>query len=173
VVIKDQKMNIRVKAIALLVALPMALGGCAKQLSSSVYTGASAGEVSETYRGIVVSVKQVRIQDKDYLEQNNLGTGVGGLAGAAIGSGVGKGKGNNAAVIGGAIIGAVAGAFAEKALKEQDALEIVVELENGDIRTVVQGTDVALSPGQKVYLMVSSRTKHGSVGRSRVVPRQN
>lgn len=155
------------RSIALLcmVVAAMSAGGCARQISSNVYSGAAVGEASTTYPGVIISARGVTVEDKEYLEQNGLGIIGGGLGGAYLGSKIGKGEGNALATVGGAVAGAVAGAFAEKALKSQNAMEYVVALENGESKTVVQGPDPTLAVGQKVWLMVSYQ------GRSRVSPR--
>jgi outer membrane lipoprotein SlyB len=140
-------------------------GGCARQISSNVYSASSVGETSTTYPGVIISARQVTVEDKEYLEQNGLGIIGGGIGGAYLGSKIGKGEGNTLATVGGALAGATAGAFAEKALKSQNAMEYVVALENGESKTVVQGPDPMMATGQKVWLMVSYQ------GRSRITPR--
>ena len=140
-------------------------GGCARQISSNVYSAASIGEVSTTYPGVIISCRQVIVEDKEYLEQNGLGIIGGGLAGGYAGSKFGKGEGNMLATVGGAVAGAAAGAYAEKMLKTQNALEYIVALENGETRTVTQGVDPAFSTGQKVWLIISGK------GRSRLTAR--
>jgi outer membrane lipoprotein SlyB len=142
-------------------------GGCARQISSNVYSANAVGETSTTYPGVVISCRQVLVEDKEYLEQNGLGIIGGGVTGGYLGSKVGKGEGNMLATVGGAIVGATAGAYAEKMLKSQNAIEYVVALENGEAKTVTQGLDPSYSAGQKVWLIVSQR------GRSRIVPRQS
>lgn len=139
---------------------------CARQISSNVYSGGAVGEVSSTYAGTIISARVVTIQDQEYLENNGLGLVGGGVGGAILGSQVGKGRGNTAATIAGGILGATAGAFAEQNLKSQNAMEYVVQLENGEAKTVVQGPEPQLGVGQRVWLMSSHQ------GRSRIVPRQ-
>jgi outer membrane lipoprotein SlyB len=156
----------RVLTLVCLIALMVGItGGCARQISSNVYSGASVGETSTTYPGVIISARGVNVEDKEYLEENTLGIVGGGLGGAYLGSKIGKGEGNVLATVGGAVAGAVAGAYAEKALKTQNAMEYVVALENGESKTVVQGPDPTMGVGQKVWLMVSHQ------GRSRVTPR--
>jgi outer membrane lipoprotein SlyB len=140
--------------------------GCARQISSNVYSAASVGEVSKTVPGVIISARTVTVEDAEYLGDNTLGILGGGAAGALIGSRVGKGSGNTLATIAGGVGGAVAGAFAEKALKTQNAYEYIVALDNGDSKTVVQGLDPAFAVGQKVWLIESMQ------GRSRVTARQ-
>ena len=153
------------KKVTTICALMLLAAGCARQISSNVYSGHAVGEVSSTFAGTIIASRLVTVQDKEYLEENGLGVVGGGVGGAIAGSQIGKGRGNGVATIAGALVGATAGAFAEKALKEQNAMEYVVQLENGDTRTVVQGPDPQYGVGQRVWLMVSHQ------GRSRVTAR--
>lgn len=140
--------------------------GCARQISSNVYSAASVGEVSSSAPGVVISARPVTVEDKEYLEENGLGIVGGGLGGALAGSQIGKGRGNTLATIGGGVAGAVAGAYAEKALKTQNAMEYIVSLESGEAKSVVQGMDPTFAVGQKVWVIASNQ------GRSRVIARQ-
>ncbi|SCA62650.1 Outer membrane lipoprotein pcp [Chlamydiales bacterium SCGC AG-110-M15] len=140
---------------------------CAREISSNVYEADHVGETSETYRGVIISARQIRVTDKERLEENTLGAVGGGVTGAVVGSNIGKGKGSEVGSVVGALAGAVLGSMAEKKLKEQMGMEYVVELSNGELRTVVQGTNQALSVGQNVLLMV------GKTGRSRLIPTQH
>ena len=138
---------------------------CGRQMSSDVYAGPGVGESAVTYNGTVVHVRQVTVQGAEDLSGNTMGLIGGGVAGALVGSAFGKGSGKIYTTIGGAALGATAGAFTEKKLSEQDAMEYIVELDNGQTRTVVQGMDPRFSVGQKVYVMVGDR------GRARVIAR--
>jgi outer membrane lipoprotein SlyB len=138
------------------------LNGCARNISPHAYSDTTVGEATRTFRGTIVSVRTVQV-GPEQLENNLVGAGIGGVAGGLLGNQLGKGKGNIATTAGGAILGALAGSYAEKELKTQDAFEYVVELQNGEMRTVVQGMDVRFNPGQRVLLMVAQR------GRSRIV----
>ena len=155
----------RIFSVFVLLNVVITFAGCARQISSGVYSGAHVGESSATYSGVIVAARPVMIEDKEYLGENPLGIIGGGAAGAYAGSKVGKGEGNTLATVGGALAGAAAGAFAEKALKKQNGMEYIVSLENGESRTIVQGTDPVLGVGQNVWLIV------GQKGRSRVTPR--
>ncbi len=157
----------KMKVLSLLVFSAVTLSsGCARQIGSDVYSGSSIGETSSTYPGVIINARPVLVQDKEYLEENGLGMVGGGVAGAVVGSQFGKGSGNTLATVAGAILGATGGAFAEKSLKEQNAVEYIVALDNGETKTVVQGPNPALTSGQKVWLLVSYQ------GRSRVIARQ-
>jgi outer membrane lipoprotein SlyB len=138
---------------------------CAREISSDVYAADHVGEASTTYAGTIIHSRQVNVQDQERLQDNTLGIVGGGVGGALAGSQIGKGSGNTLATIGGAVVGATAGAFAEKALKSQNGMEYVVQLENGQAMTVVQGPSPAFSVGQTVYVIV------GQQGRSRIIAR--
>ena len=148
------------------VVLISALGvsGCARQISADSYEGPAAGEISRTYVGVVENVRQVEIQEQDTLDNNKTGQIIGGVAGGFAGSTIGAGVGRAAAIAGGAILGSIFGALAEQEVKRQPALEYIVRSETGELVTVVQGMEPALSPGQRVFVQESR------AGRSRIIP---
>lgn len=156
-----QKMKTLLLSTAII--LPVMLGGCARDISSTTYSDATVGEASQTFRGTIVTMRKVNV-GPEKLEDNVAGGLAGGVLGGVVGNQFGKGGGKTAATAVGAIGGAVAGAFAEKALKSQDGFEYTVQLDNGDMRTIVQGTEHAMSVGQRVLIIV------GQKNRSRVVP---
>ncbi len=138
---------------------------CGREISSNVYASNAVGEVSRTEPGVIINLRHVTVQDSEHLQDNALGIIGGGVAGAYLGNMVGKGRGNTLATAAGGLAGATAGAFAEKALKTQDGIEYVINLENGDSRTVVQGPQPAFTVGQRVWVIESNQ------GRSRIIPR--
>lgn len=140
------------------------LTSCSHQISPNVYSDASLEEASVAYRGTVVSVRQVVVENSEKLENNAVGLIAGGVAGGVIGNQFGGGSGKSVTTVAGALLGAAAGASAGQALSTQDAYEYVVELNNGEIRVVVQGMDAVLFPGQPV-LLISNRH-----GRPRLIP---
>lgn len=142
------------------------LSSCAKNISSSEYAEDEVGAVKQTYRGVILNARRVKVNGSDSLEGNKLGLIGGGVAGAVGGSMIGKGHGSTLAALAGAAAGALGGAMAEKKLKEQEGVEYTVELRSGRIMTIVQGPEPRLQPGQAVLVMV------GSKGRSRVVADQ-
>lgn len=139
------------------------LSGCARDITSSNYTASSVGEASTSYEGVIKNVRVVVVDENDRLQNNVIGGLIGAAAGGYAGSGIGKGQGQDAAIIAGSLLGATAGALAEKHIKRQQGYEYTVQLKNGGMMTVVQGTDTALSVGQRVIVHVSYN------GRSRVV----
>lgn len=159
-----KQLNMRPLLIPVALIGAMALSGCAREIGSDSYEGAAAGEISRTYAGVVENVRQVEIQEQDRLEGNKTGQLLGGVAGGFAGSAFGSGLGQAAAVAAGAIIGSVIGSVAEQEIKRQPALEYIVRSETGELVTVVQGLEPALSPGQRVFV------QEGRLGRSRIIP---
>ncbi len=144
----------------------MLIVGCARNISSSTYDATTVGSVSSSYQCVVVSVRKVAIENGDSLENNYIGAVSGALAGGAIGNAIGGGRATPITTVGGAIAGGIGGAMAEKALKSQDGLEYTVRMESGALKTIVQGMDGALAPGQPAILILSNN------GRSRLVAAQ-
>jgi outer membrane lipoprotein SlyB len=147
------------KLTTLSLCLVMLLGGCAKEIDADLYTEENFGEASHTYQGVIVNVRKVRMQQGDKLEDNKTGIAVGAITGAVVGNQFGKGSGNVASTAIGGLGGAFLGSLAEKKLKSQDALEYVVKLSNGDVRSIVQGLSPSFSVGQRVLVMINRHNR--------------
>lgn len=157
-------MNKHIKKIISLTLAAVLLSACAREISPDVYTADSVGDVSCTYAGTICNARFVKVEEFEKMENHEIGAVAGGIAGGIAGANVGKGTGQVAAITGGALAGLVGGAYLEKKLRSQKGIEYVVQLDNGDLVTVVQGQCPALGVGQRVFVMVSTE------GRSRVVP---
>ena len=153
------KLNCLIKALMISGALA-SLTSCAREISSDVYVANRVGEVSTTYSGIVRNVRQVCVDASESLGDNQTGIIGGAAAGGLIGNAFG---GNLLPTAVGAVAGAVGGSMIEKKLKQQSALEYIVEIENGGLMTIVQGCDNFINIGQPVYVIVSQS------GRSRII----
>jgi len=116
----------------LLVAL--LLGACASSKSGDVYTRDQARREMTVRKGVVESVRPVRMEGTK--------SGVGAMAGAAVGgvagSSVGGGKGQIVGAVLGAVAGGLAGSAVEEGVTRKEALEITVELDGGRMIVVVQ-----------------------------------
>jgi outer membrane lipoprotein SlyB len=150
--------------VIVLVAI-LSIVGCARNISSGAYDSKTLGAASHTYECVVVSMRRVAVEEGERLEDNKTGGIMGAIAGGALGNAIGGGRGQVITTAGGALAGAAAGAYAEKALKSQVGIEYVVRLNSGELRSVVQGTDMVLGVGQPAYLIVDPN------GRSRVAAR--
>lgn len=160
---KKQNFSKILLAVFLLPAT-LTLSNCARNIGAGTYTADHVGEAMTTYSGVIIAKRQVNVQEGEKLQNNTLGLVGGGVAGGVLGSTLGKGHGKTLAVLGGAAAGALAGGYAQQALSQQTALEYTVQLDDGTLKTVVQGMDVNLNTGQRVLLHV------GHKGRSRIVP---
>jgi len=126
------------------------LGGCAANISPQTYSVGSVGQVNRTVAATVISVREVDVAGT---------TGVGGATGTAAGAVVGSGAGGNntrgniVGAIGGAVVGGLAGAAIEANATKQKGMEYVVETENGNLMTIVQGTDPVFTTGEKVLVL--------------------
>jgi len=114
------------------------------------------GQVNRTVSATVVSAREVDVAGT---------TGVGGSAGTATGAVVGSAAGGNntrgniVGAIGGAVVGGLAGAAIESNATKQKGMEYVVETENGNLMTIVQGTDPIFVAGQKVLVLYGSPSR--------------
>lgn len=137
-------------------AVLAALGGCASNISPQSYSVGSVGQVNRTIPATVVSVREVDVAGN---------TDTGGAAGTAIGAvagsaaGAGNTRGGIIGAIGGAVVGSLAGATIEAGATRQKGLEYVVETENGNLMTIVQGGDPRFASGQKVLVLYGSPSR--------------
>lgn len=144
------------KNILLITIASVLFTSCAAQISSNAYSARQVGEASMTYSGCIINIRPVCVQ-----QQTGVGTVAGGVAGGALGSALGRGC--FAPVALGAIAGAVVGSAVEQDASRQTGLEYVIQLDNGQLMTVVQGCDQYFQCGDPVYVIMS-----GS-GRSRII----
>jgi outer membrane lipoprotein SlyB len=139
--------------------------GCQRKIGGNQYSSASLNSASQTYQGIIMSVRKVEVSEAERLQDNTTGMGVGALAGGLAGSAFGKGKGKIVGVGLGALAGGAAGMFAQEAMGTQTGIEYVVKLSNGNLMTIVQGDDTMLPAGKRVLVMIPT----ASGARPRVV----
>lgn len=114
------------------------LTGCARDMSSNVYTSSStSGKVLE---GTVLSARPVTIKDSDKLQDNTMGMLGGGVLGAVAGSSVGKGTGQGLAAVGAGILGAAVGAYAQDKLSTSQGMEYVVRIDKKYVSSIPRNT---------------------------------
>ena len=151
-----------INKLFMLVISAALLSSCARDISSHAYSAQQVGEVSMTYSGVIQSVREVCVDGRDQLDDNQLGIAAGGITGGVVGSAIGRGNLFPTAL--GAVAGAVTGSLLEKRLKRQMAYEYMVLLPDGALLTVVQGRDQPMAIGEPVYVHISPS------GRSRISP---
>lgn len=136
-------------------AVVLLLTGCQADINSNQYATSSVGKVSSAAPCSVLSVRQVSVKSN-----NQLGTVIGSLAGGVAGYSIGSGStAHNLGAIGGAVLGGMAGNATQGALSSQGGYEYVVKLDNGQVMTITQGTDVLLTPGQKCMLLYGNPSR--------------
>jgi outer membrane lipoprotein SlyB len=138
-----------------LVAASLVVSGCATRSSSPDIYRSGETQVEQKLRaGVVESIRGVTIQ------RDSTGAGViaGGVVGGVAGSGVGDGRGSTIAGVLGAIGGAVLGQAIEERANQRAGFEIIVRLDSGEKRAIVQEADVSFRPGDRVRLIGSGST---------------
>ncbi len=142
------------KTIALL-GFTALLAACQADINSNQYGTSSVGRAAAASPCSVISVRQVSVKS-----DNNAGMLLGAIAGGVGGYAIGSGKtAHNLGAIGGAALGGYAGDKAQGALSYQTGYEYVVRLDNGQVMTLTQGTDVLLSPGQRCMILMGNPSR--------------
>ncbi|MEO8836108.1 MAG: glycine zipper 2TM domain-containing protein, partial [Caldimonas sp.] len=91
--------------------------------------------MSQVYDATVLSVRPVTVEGS----QSGIGTGAGAVAGGVTGSTIGGHRDSIVGGVLGAVIGGVIGNAVERGTTRENAVEIVVQLRNGERRAIVQG----------------------------------
>ena len=125
------------KLVSLLVFIVLVTGGCASSMSPNVYSRDQAQKVQTVHKGEVIMVREVQIEGT----KSGAGAIAGGIMGFALGSTIGSGSGRTVARAAGTVGGAAAGAAIEEGATRQMGLEITIELDNGEVVSIVQGAD--------------------------------
>ena len=114
--------------------------------------------MSQVYDATVLSVRPVTVQGS----QSGVGTTAGAVAGGVAGSTIGGHRDSIVGGVLGAVVGGVIGNAVEKGATQQNAVEILVQLRNGERRAVVQGVgNETWAVGEPVVLVTTG-------GRTRV-----
>ena len=135
----------------LIAVLAAALGACATS-SPDVVQRHEAQRLSQVQDGTILSVRPVVVDGS----QSGLGAAAGGVIGGVAGSSVGGSRESVAVGVLGAVLGGVLGNAAERTATRENALEIVVQLRNGERQAIVQtmGSE-NLAPGDAVMLVTT------------------
>lgn len=138
------------KTMTIMTLLALLTAGCVGSRSGKVYTRDQARQVHKLKMGVVTHVEHVLIEG----ERSGTGAAVGGIAGGVLGSTVSSH--NDSQKIGavvGALAGAAVGAMTEKKVTERQALELTVQLDNGETIVVVQEADEMFAVGERVRVV--------------------
>jgi outer membrane lipoprotein SlyB len=136
--------------LAFSVALAV-LAGCTTT-SPDVIGRQDANRMSTVLDGTVLSVRDVTVEGS----QSGVGASAGGVVGAIAGSSVGGRRDSAAGAVLGAVAGAVAGNAVERMTTREEAVEIMVQLSNGERRAIVQAKgSEALKAGDRVVIVTT------------------
>lgn len=142
-----KRLVVRTTAIAAL----LALAACSTT-SPDVVSRNEAQRLSTVIDAVVLTTRPVVVDGT----QSGIGATAGGITGGIAGSSVGGRR--EAAVVGliGAVIGGVVGNAVERSSTREEAVEILVQLKNGDRRSVVQAKAAeTFAPGDAVILVTT------------------
>ena len=135
----------------------VALAACSTTSPDVIQRG-DAQRLSQVQDATVLSVRPVTVEGS----QSGGGAAAGGVIGGVAGSSVGGHRENIAVGILGAVAGAVVGNAVERSATREDAVEVLVQMKNGDRRAIVQAkAGETFAPGDPVVLVTTG-------GRTRV-----
>ena len=142
--------------IALVIVAPaaVALSGCGPSYSPDTYANNAAQQAAKVESGVIAGVRPVHIS-----AQGAVGGVAGAAAGGVAGSQVGVGPTSAFAAIGGSLIGGIAGVATEHIVGDTDGFEYIVRKANGDMISVAQKDEKALSLGQKVLVIAGPQAR--------------
>jgi outer membrane lipoprotein SlyB len=108
--------------------------------------------LSQVNDATVLSVRPVTVEGS----QSGIGAGAGAVAGGVAGSTIGGHRDSIVGGVLGAVVGGVIGNAVERGTTRENAVEIVVQLRNGERRAIVQGAGgEAFAPGDPVVLVTT------------------
>lgn len=132
-------------------AVALSLAACSTTSPDVIQRG-DAQRMSQVQDATVLSVRPVTVDGS----QSGVGGVTGGVIGAVAGSSVGGHR--EGAVVGvlGAVVGAVVGNAIERNTTREEAIEVVVQLRNGERRSIVQAkANESLYAGDAVVLVTT------------------
>ena len=140
-------------SIAVTGSVLLSLAACG---TMRTYSGAPASTSSVTSGASVASGRGV-VQAIETVPREEVGIGVGTLAGAAVGgvlgNQVGQGRGNTAATIAGAAGGALAGHEMEKNMQQNNPVyRVSVRMDDGSTRMFAMETQPNLRVGDRIQV---------------------
>ncbi len=128
------------------------LSACASSRSGQVYSRDQARQEMRVNYGTVKEVRTVLIEGT----QSGVGAVAGGVTGGVLGSMIGGGRGRILGTVIGALGGAAGGALAEEEITKKQGVEVTVEMDTGEIVTIVQEADMQFYAGDRVRVLRAS-----------------
>jgi len=143
---------------------PLILAACVAALGSlaacqtanpDIVSRNDAQRMSSVQDGTILSVRDVTIDGS----QSGGGAAAGAIAGGVAGSNVGGPRGSAIVGLAGAIAGGVIGNVVERTATKEEAVEILVQLKNGERRSIVQGKGKEVLAAGDPVIMVTTGGK--------------
>ena len=132
-------------------AVALALSACTTT-SPDVVSRNEAQRLSTVVDAVVLSTRPVVVEGT----QSGIGATAGGVIGGVAGSSVGGSRESMVVGVLGAVVGGVVGNAVERNSTREEAVEILVQLRNGDRRSVVQArASETFAPGDPVILVTT------------------
>jgi len=136
----------------LIVAATVAALAACSTTSPDVVQRGDAQRLSQVQDATILSIRPVTVDGS----QSGAGAVTGGVIGAVAGSSVGGRREGQIAGVLGAVAGAVIGNAVERNATREEAVEILLQLRNGERRSVVQAkAGETLLPGDAVVLVTT------------------
>ena len=121
--------------------------------SPDVIKPGDAQRMSQVQDAVALNVRPVVVEGSQSGAGGATGAVIGGIAGAGS---TGNSRGSAMAGVAGAVVGAVVGNAVERFGTREDAVEILLQLPNGERRAIVQAKgNETLNPGDAVILVTT------------------
>ncbi len=135
--------------------LLLGIYGCSMH-SGSTYERNEMGSLEHFTKGVIISIREVKIKGTE--------SGAGAVAGATAGGLAGSTLGGNTATrtlgaVGGAVIGGLLGHATEDVITSGTASEFIIQPDKGEPYSVVQVNDEGLKAGERVLIMDSGKVR--------------
>lgn len=139
--------------IKALIMIPfcLVLVACGANPSATTYSRDQALSVQQVQFGTITAIRPVQIAGT----QSGVGAAAGTVVGGVAGSGIGDGRGSTIAAVVVGVAGGLLGNKIEQETTKKDGLEMTVQLDNGNIISVVQQAEELFQVGDRVRLLTS------------------
>jgi len=137
----------------LLTAVSVAMLAACTTSNPDVVRRYETQRLSQVHDATVLSVRPVTVEGS----QSGIGAGAGAVAGGVAGSSIGGHREGLVGGVLGAVVGGVIGNAVERGTTRENAVEIVVQLRNGERRAIVQAVgNETYAPGDPVVLVTTA-----------------
>jgi outer membrane lipoprotein SlyB len=150
----DHLLENLMKKIILTLAAAAVLGACSTTSPDVIQRG-DAQRLAQVQDATVLSVRPVVVEG----DQSGGGAAAGGVIGGIAGSTVGGRREGMVVGVLGAVVGAVAGNAVERMSTREEAVEILVQLRNGERRAIVQAKAAETWAAGDAVILVTTGSK--------------